>query len=66
MASDGERFFLDQDQSSHWYIIPVGHRAEWDAWRDIPEDDERSWEVPEFAIMVDGPGRLTFADYREE
>lgn len=63
--SDGERYFLGRDDSSHWYIVPIQHYDAWFVWRDLPEDDERSWEVPDFARCIDNPYRLTFSDPHE-
>ncbi len=60
-----ERFFLSQDNSSHWYLVPVSQDILWEQWRNIPEDDERSWVEPEFAKRIDGPHRLTFTDPKE-
>lgn len=58
-----ERFFLDQDQSSHWYIVPAAKRTEWDAWRDLPDDDEASWEAPIWSRRLDGsPTNITFSN----
>ena len=54
-----ERYFLSQDQSSHWYVVPFACQDQWQSWRDLPEDDERSWEAPEFAVRVHG-GQVTF------
>ena len=57
------RYYLSTDQSSHWYIVPVERRAEWEAWRDLSEDDERAWEAPEFAKRINGsPSFVTFTD----
>lgn len=62
---DAPRFFFDQDNDSHWYLVPVDRRAEWDAWRAIPEGDERGWEVPDFAKRMDGgPEFYTFTEPR--
>lgn len=36
------KYFLDQDESCHWYVIPAQYRKEWEDFLDIPEDDERS------------------------
>lgn len=59
-----ERFFLDQDQSSHWYLVPVKRRAEWNAWCDLDEDDERSWTPPEWAVRLGGgPQAVTFENW---
>ena len=57
---------LVQDNDSHWYVIPFTCRAEWAAFCDIPEDDERGWDVPEWATRVDGPHVVVFGDWREE
>ena len=57
------RYFLTVDNSSHWYIVPVERREEWNDWREIPETDERAWFAPDYATAVDGaPGRVTFTD----
>ena len=56
-----ERFFLSTDNDSHWYLVPVVRKADWDAWRDIPEDDERAWDPPDFAKRLNGaPSLVTF------
>ena len=53
-----ERFFLAQDNSSHWYVIPVSKRDEWSAWLDLDGDDERAWDVPEWALRTYGAPSL--------
>lgn len=58
-----ERFFIGSDQSGHEYLVPCNLKPEWYEWSDIPEDDERSWDVPVFAERIDG-GCLTFTDPR--
>lgn len=56
-----ERYFLSQDQSCHWYIIPVSKREEWSKFNALDEDDPASWEVPEWAEMIGGDyQRVTF------
>lgn len=60
------RYFLDQDNSCHWYIVPVANRAEWEAWCELDEDDEASWTPPAFATPINGsPTRVTFTDPEE-
>ena len=49
-----KQYFFDQDQSCHWYIIESDKREEWDKWCALDEDDEASWETPEFAKPVGG------------
>jgi hypothetical protein len=58
-----ERYFIGTDCSGHRYIVPLSRREEWDAWSDIPEDDERSWDEPEYAERIEG-GLLTFENWR--
>lgn len=59
------RYFLDQDNSSHWYIVPLDRKAEWEAWLAIDEDDEASWDAPEWAKSIGGsPTLVTFTDPR--
>lgn len=56
-----EDFFLDQDHSCHWYIVPEKNRKEWNEWREIDEDDERAWEAPEFASPLSRhPNKVIF------
>jgi len=52
-------FFIGTDCSGHEYIVPFAKYDEWNEWVDIPEDDERSWEEPSYAIRLDG-GTLIF------
>lgn len=63
-AAPPTRYFLAHDNSGHDYVVPVERKEEWFAWLEIPEDDERSWDVPEYARQVDG--RLTFTDPRDD
>jgi len=60
------RYCLEQDNDDHWYLIPSHKKDAWRTFMDIPEDDERSWEVPKFARLIDGYGTLTFTDPIEE
>lgn len=56
-----KRYFLDRDSSSHWYLVPEENRAEWQAWTELDEDDERAWDAPEFAERINSsPSSVTF------
>lgn len=58
-----ERYFLDTDQSGHWYLVPIAKEQEWNAWGEIDEDDPTSWVTPAFAQPVNGaPQLVTFVD----
>lgn len=61
----GQRFFFGFDNSGHEYLVPAEFRGAWNAWIDIPEDDERSWDVPAFAQRIDGASNYTFTDPQE-
>ncbi len=58
-----ERWYLTTDNDSHWYVVPLARRGEWEAWCEIDPDDERAWTPPEFAVVVGGsPGLVTFTN----
>ncbi len=66
-ATNIHRYFLDRDHSGHWYQVPVDQRAAWEAWSDLDETDEASWDAPTFAVRLRGsPSRIEFSDPREE
>lgn len=44
-----KRYFLDQDNSGHLYLVDASKRVEWDAWLGLDEDLVESWEAPAFA-----------------
>lgn len=58
-----QRYFLAQDNDSHWYVVQANRRKEWDDWCEIDSDDERAWTAPEFATAVGGaPSMITFSE----
>lgn len=54
-----------QDNDGHRYIIPYEKLSEWEEFVDLPSDDERSWDTPDFAEYLDG-SRIVFTSYRLE
>lgn len=57
------RFFMDQDNDCHWYIIPQERGDEWHKWKSIPDGDERGWTVPDWAKPIGESHTLvTFED----
>lgn len=55
------RWMLVTDQSCHWYVIPADKIGAWNEWCSIDEDDERSWDAPDWAVGVGGsPSLVTF------
>lgn len=60
-----QRYFLGQDSSCHWYLVPEDKRDSWNNWSDLDEDDKASWNCPQYAIPLGGgPQCLTFTDPR--
>lgn len=54
-------FFLSQDHDCHWYMIPADKRREWSEFLSIDPDDDRSWDVPEWAHgLGGGPEQVEF------
>lgn len=62
-----ERYFLAQDQSCHWYVVPVSKKDEWTKWSNIDEDDPAIDNAPDYAEMVGGSYQLvTFTNPKIE
>lgn len=49
-----KRFFFDQDSSSHWYMVPVDLKEQWNKLNTSDEDDQDT--IDEFEKI--------FAEYR--
>ena len=49
-----KRFFFDQDSSSHWYMLPVDLKEQWNKLNTSDEDDQDT--IDEFEKI--------FAEYR--
>lgn len=62
-----KKYILTQDNDSHWYVIPDQMELDWNAFCEIPEGDERGWEVPEWAERVGGSQSLVkFTEFEIE
>jgi hypothetical protein len=56
-----QRYFLAQDGSCHWFLVPEDKRCEWEAWANLPEEEQQC--APEFAKWLEGdPSLVTFTD----
>ena len=63
--SEPERYFLAQDNDSHWYVVPASRKDEWYTWLDLDPDDEAAWNEPEFVKRINGaPSLVNFTDWR--
>ena len=52
------------DDNGHRYVIPLEERHNWHHWvAAVSEDDPKSWDVPEYAVRVDG-GDVIFEGWR--
>jgi hypothetical protein len=61
------RYFLDQDQDSHWFIVPESLREAWDAWRELDPDDEKAWTAPKGCLELGShPNTITFTDWKAQ
>lgn len=57
-----EEYVEAKDNDCHRYQIPSSKAGEWDKFLEIPSDDERSWDVPEWAERIDGMPVKSFKD----
>jgi hypothetical protein len=57
---ENKKYFMDCDNSGHNYIVEASRRDEWEAWLGLDEDDEASWNVPDFARSIDGIYEIEF------
>jgi hypothetical protein len=54
-------FFLSQDGSSHWCIVPEAKRQDWDQWLEQAESEDL--EYPDYIKLVGGdPSQVIFSD----
>jgi len=65
VAGAGVEHTVVCDNSAHRYVIPLGKLDDWNQWLDIPDSDERSWDVPEYATPTGGR-RVVFTGWRAE
>ena len=52
-----KKYFLGRDNDCHWYIIDADKEGEWYEWVNLDGDDERCWNVPDFAESIDSRNR---------
>ena len=58
-----KRYIFVSDDSGHWYYIPLEYRLYWNV---IDWEDESSWELPEWAVRLNGDVSLvSFTDPQE-
>jgi hypothetical protein len=51
--------FIDQHISGKWFIIPLGHSAEWGVeYKNLPLD-----KMPKWAIPIDHPRTITITSW---
>lgn len=68
MSSDQPtRWFLDQDNDCHWYLVRWDKRHVWYEWCDLPSEDPDAWEPPEgVAKRIGGAPSLVIFTNPEE
>lgn len=57
-----EEYIVVKDNDTHRYQIPKSKLEDWEEFCEIPEDDERSWDVPDWAERIDGHPVKSFKD----
>lgn len=57
-----EEYIAVKDNDTHRYQIPSSRKKDWEEFCEIPEDDERSWDVPEWAERIDGGKVKSYKD----
>jgi hypothetical protein len=56
-----QRYFFDQDDCSHWYMIPEEWRDEWIYLNELPEGwDHPEWQKFEDCRLDGGINYITF------
>jgi hypothetical protein len=61
------RYFIDQDDDCHWYLIPEIKREKWERWRDTDwKDSLADCALPDFVVDIGSPNSLTFTDPLEQ
>lgn len=56
-----KKYFLDQDQSSHWYLVDNHFREQWNTFKNLDEDNPLCWNTPEYASMIGcHPNKIIF------
>ncbi len=62
-----DRRKLIQDESSHWYLIPVELEQEFYHWMDAMDEGGMEWNGYDFDYCrIDGPHRLVITAWEEE
>jgi len=59
------RYYLMQDEDSHWYLVPQDREDEFNTLSEN-EDEWEAFEDEFGGCRIDGPHRLTFTDPRED
>lgn len=55
------KYFFDQDDDCHWYLIDNDMRFEWFQWKELASDPTESLSTPYFAQALGcNPSRYVF------
>jgi hypothetical protein len=59
-------FFMDQDQLGQWHVVDSLRRKEWEEWKALPEDVQKTWEAPIYAIRLTcPPSHIEFPSFKQ-
>lgn len=59
------RYFFDQDNDGHWYLVCATNRKQWNKWLELDSDDSKAWKAPAYARELGShPNSVTFENPR--
>lgn len=62
-----KRYFIDQDDAEHWYLIEAKRRSDWEEWKSQDwRSDLSNFQTPSYAKDIDLHSYITFTDPLDE
>lgn len=55
------KYFLDNDDDGHWYLVPVEEREAFEEWLDSDVDEHHIFTAKAYEYMIGGhPNKIEF------
>ena len=59
------KYYITTDQDSHYYVVPLEKKDEWEAWCNLDPEQEDAWDPPNFAYAIGGcPTQIVFENWK--